>query len=226
MVPTYKLSVTLIEKFRRVMLGLTSFDTEESLFKSIKGEFVGTDKTLFGNTYHSIIEFPNKNKIKGGYQVGDVRVSDKLAINAIEYANEHPSMVKEVPVTKLYEGLQYQFKVSGRTDGIEGVHVRDAKTKFSEPSYMEYYKSCQWKFYLDMLELDVFYYDLFVIKNFSEFINSAEGLKRIPTNVEVETMEPMKCDRYEALPFDCNLLVNQFEDYLINKNLIKYLKIA
>ncbi len=208
------------------MLGLTSFDTEDALIRSIKGEFTGSDKTLFGNTYHSIIEFPNKNKIKGGYQIGDVRISDKLAFNAIEYANEHPLMVKEVPVTKIYNGTVNKFKVSGRTDGIEGIHVRDAKTKFSEPTYTEYLNSCQWKFYLDMLELDVFWYDLFVIKNFSEFIIGADGLRRIPTNVEIETLEPMKCDRYDALPLDCNSLIIDFEDYLIKQNLLKYLKTA
>ena len=218
----YRISVSTLEKFRRYMKEESSVDTEEALIESIKGLFIGNDKTFFGEAYHKIVEGEHRwldNKVR----VGNFLFTPDQAAPAIEYRASHPLMVHEMKVDKIYETSFFPIQVTGRIDGIEGREVRDVKTKFRAVQWMEYINSSQWKFYLDMLDLEVFWYDLFEIKGFDQLPHSTPIM--LP-DVKVIYHEPLKCEKYETMQGEITTLLNEFLEYIHNRNLIHFLKPA
>lgn len=218
----YRVSVTTLEKFRRYMNEVSSFDTEESLIESIKGIFMGNDKTMVGGAFHKIIEGDYKN-VKGRVVADDVSFTKEQANVALTYKVQHKFMIHEISMRKIYETNYFPIQVSARTDGTEGLNVRDAKTKFRSPDYQEYIDSSQWKFYLDMLETNTFYYDLFEVKNFPESLHHPIVL---PKEVEFIPHEPLQCIRYETMLPDIMKILNDFLDYMHNRNFVHLLKPA
>jgi hypothetical protein len=220
----YRVSVTTIEKFRRFMVGLTSFDTEEALLECIKGVFKGTPKTSFGGAYHIIIEGQSKPCVltKSQY-AGDYVFTEKQAAPALEYRKAHPSMVHEMNVRKVYETTYMPIQVTGRVDAVEGLSVRDAKCKFRAPDWEEYIDSCQWKFYLDMLDAEIFCYDVFEIKGFKEDDYCKNHL--FP-DVQVLGPETLECIRFAGMEHQLTNLLNLFMGYVVNRDLFQYLKPA
>lgn len=220
----YKVSVTTIEKFRRYMTNASSFDTEQDLLESIKGLFYGNDKTKFGSAFGKIIEEGDvlRKTVNGtpGYLVDGIFFNEALAAPAVEYRARHPHMVYEVPVSKIYKVGDMEVYVSGRTDGIEGAQTRDVKCKFRSPDFQEYHDSYQWRFYLDMLGLDVFYYDVFEIIGFNAFY----GELNILQDISIIPYEPFYCKSYQGMSQDCSILLNQFFAYIEQRDLFQFLK--
>lgn len=222
-----RVSVTTLEKFRRFIDGVSSYDTEESLIESLKGLFKGNDKTDFGGAYHKIIEgefedysgniFVRYDKTK------DFVFNASQAAPALLYRRNHPVMVHEVDVRKIYETAYGPIQVTGRTDGIEGATVRDLKTRFKPMNDLEYANSSQWKFYLDMLGLDMFFYDVFEIKGFD-----ALPVKKpfIMPDVQVIAHEALRCERYAGMELDVITLLNDFLQYIDNRQFSNLLKPA
>ncbi len=217
-----RISVTTLEKFRRMMDGTSSFDTEESLVASLKGEFTGNDKTMFGSAYHEMVEGKFEN---GGdmFKVGDFIFSTEQAAPAINYRDAHRHMQHELPIRKVYETVLGSIQVTGRIDGVEGGDIRDVKTKFRAPADADYTDSYQWRFYLDMLEADTFYFDLFEIKGFIQL--PAQSPYYMP-ELLIIPHEPLKCIRYEAMEADCLQLLTDFLAYLDFRNFNHLLKPA
>lgn len=214
----YRVSVSVLEKFRRFREGLTQFDTEEALLDAITGKFIGNDKTKIGGAFHKIIEKYNREFVTGElYSEGIFFTQDQAQV-AVNYKNEHPKMISEVSIFKKYDAGDFIIQVSGRADGVEGICIRDAKTKFSPPSATEYYNSYQWRFYLDMFQLPVFYYDLFEVTNYSGIYND-----RIPGAVIVP-YEPFECLAYDRMAEDVHQLVLDFAQYIRIKNFTHLLK--
>jgi hypothetical protein len=79
--------------------------------------------------------------------------------------------------------------------------------------------SAQWKFYLDALGLDVFWYDVFEVKGFNEMTGVVEKTQFIPH-------EPLRCARYLGLEKDCLELVKAFMEYIELRNFYHLLKEA
>jgi len=220
--PQYRISVTTLEKFRRYMTEASSFDTEEALIESIKGIFLGNDKTRVGGAFHNIIE---GNYLRKGNRVIADRVSftkDQADV-AFGYKKKHPLMVHEISIRKTYYTNYFPIQVSGRIDGTEGLNTHDAKTKFREVNFQDYIDSCQWKYYLDILEADIFYYDLFEVKGFKELGKMPWTLNR---GVQFIAHEPLQCLRYENMEADILNLLNCFLDYMHNRKFVHLLKPA
>ena len=102
---------------------------------------------------------------------------------------------------------------------IDGVEIRDIKTKYSAPSDKEYIDSCQWRYYLDIFGADVFHFDLFVFNGYNKDkhgydVSSLELTRHTP---------PITCYRYPEMESDNILLLNQFLDWVEARNLTKYL---
>lgn len=221
-----RISVTTLEKFRRYMTEASSFDTEEALIESLKGIFKGNDKTDFGGAYHKIIEgvfedysgniFVRDNKKEFVFNPAQARP-------ALEYRRDHPRMVHEMDVRKIYTTAFGDVQVTGRVDGIEGAITRDVKTRFKSMNDEEYRESAQWKFYLDMLESDVFFYDVFEIKGFD-----ALPIQKpyIMPDVIIIPHPALKCERYESMKDDIEALLNDFMGYIDNRNFYDLLKPA
>jgi hypothetical protein len=213
----YRVSVTTIEKFRRFMAGASPFDTEEALLETIKGIFVGNDKTKVGSAYHKLIEgkFEKKNRL---YVADGISFTSDQAIPALKYSMDHRFVVNEVDQYKVYETNYFPIQVSGRVDSIHGVFIRDAKARFRNVNVEDYYESFQWRFYLDMLDADTFFYDSFEIKGFDAL--------PMKDDVQIIAHEPFECIRYDRMQEDVVYLLNAFLEYLHFRNIVHLLKPA
>jgi hypothetical protein len=214
----YRISVTTLEKFRRVMVGASIYDTEASLIETIKGTFSGNAKTRFGSAYEKIIESPDKCLSIDGYQADNYFFTADQAQPAIDFHTAHPGMVYQVPVTKFYEVDGLSIQVSGKTDAVEATFVRDFKCIFRSIDWQNYIDSYQWRFYLDMIELRTFFYDVFEVQGTEDF-----GTIR---DFSVKPCESLECISYEGMHDDCHSLLLQFMDYIRHRNLYHLLKKA
>lgn len=214
----YKVSVSVLEKFRRFQTGTTEYDTEQALLDTIMGKFVPNDKVKFGSAIHKIIERFNREAYNGEMYVDDFILSSEQYRPALEYRKQHPLMIHEVPISKVYQTRDLQLLVTGRADGIEGVEIRDIKAKFSLPLWSEYYVSYQWRFYLSMFGLDTFWYDIFEVRDFPPAIINGRAI-----GAYVLEPESFQCLRYDALEDDVLTLCNDFAEFMIRKNYLNLL---
>lgn len=218
----YRISVTTLEKFRRYMNEVSESDTEESLIESLKGEFKGNELAMIGSAYHKLIEVDTKPE---GllYRAEDIYFTKEQAEPAFNFKKKHPLMTHEIVCRKTYETKYFPIQVSGRVDGIEGVQIRDTKMKFSYIKWQEYLDSIQWRFYLDMLDADVFWYDVFLVKGFNALPPQAPYTLH---DVTITYEEPMQCLRYANMSNDLQLILDQFLEFLHDRKLLIHLKPA
>ena len=144
-----------------------------------------------------------------------VRFNEEQLKIALDYRNEHPNAYHE------YRGYRDYGRaiVTGCADMIDGVEIRDIKTKYSVPSDSEYIDSCQWRYYLDIFGADVFLFDLFVFNGYSKEkhgydVRGLELTRHTP---------PITCYRYPEMENDNLVLLNQFMDWAEARGLTKYL---
>lgn len=214
----YRISVTTLESFRRFIAEASTYDTEESFLATLKGTFTGNAKTRFGQAYHKIIEGESS-------PYGDLFVAGGLLFHkaqilpALQYREAHPHITHEMNVYKTYDTLHFPIQVSGRVDVIEGIAVRDIKTKFRKPIWQEYIDSIQWKLYLDILEANTFYYDVFEVKGFDD--NEEPTMY---SDVRIMPHETLECVSYAAMQKDITDLLNAFLDFVKDRKLFGYLK--
>ena len=176
--------VTTIEAFRKYMeqSEYANFEiTEQSVIDSITGVFEGNAYTRIGTAFHKIVEegTPQCEKIEAGERTflyygkeqkepipcgrifnieGNKVILDVPQCKvALAYHNEHPDAFHEI---RLYKDFG-DAVITGCADMIDGVEIRDIKTKYSYPSDADYINSCQWRFYLQLFNADVFHFDLF-----------------------------------------------------------------
>lgn len=222
----YRISVTTIEKFRRFMTEASSFDQEEDLIKSIKGEFEGNNKTWIGGAYHGVIEGKYRIHInKGQYFIADdIAFSAEQAKPALDYKRAHPKMIHEVSFTKPFTLKDQTIMVSCRTDGMEGREVGDVKCKFGQVDFTEFLDSYQWRFYLSMFGMDAFHYDLFHFQGFDDNTILRPGVLNYLPGVDITYQEPLYCYRYDNLEADVRQLLQEFMEYIHFRDLYQYLK--
>lgn len=221
-----RVSVTTLEKFRRYMTEATCYDTEAALLETIRGEFVGNDKTRIGGAFHKIIEdgapTPTWINEKPGYLIDDIFLHLHQGDHAAVYRQEHPLMIFEVPINHVYTTSYGDIAVTGRVDSIEGAEVWDPKTRYRSVDFEEYIDSYQWRYYLDALNLDAFHYQLFEFKGFDKFNEGPPFI--VPEDVTVVTHEHLRITRYINLHQDCLSLLEEFLGYVENRNIFHLLK--
>jgi hypothetical protein len=204
------------------MTEASSFDTEQSLLESLMGIFKGNDKTMVGEGFHKIIE-GDFQKTRKGVMANEILFTREQAQVALDYKASHRFMIHEISIAKAYHTGYFPIQVSGRVDGTEGFNIHDTKTKFRSVDYQEYIDSCQWKFYLDMLGVDVFYYDLFEVQGFTELGGEPYALH---PEVKFVAHEPLQCIRYGDMVGDIQSILTSFLEYLHSKSLVHLLKPA
>lgn len=236
--------VTTIESFRR-FIQQSEFDnyeiTEQSVIDTITQEFTGNEYTRIGTAFHSIIETgsPKCRKAEAGERqflyygkeivepVPAGRVFDidgypvtldiEQCKTALAYRNEHPSAFHEVRGFKDYG----EVIVTGQADMIDGMEIRDIKTKYSRVSDNDYINSCQWKFYLDIFGANTFHFDLFCFDGY-RIDKHGYDVRGLP----LQRYEPsITCYRYERMNEDLEFLLGMFIDWAREKNLMEYFKI-
>lgn len=232
--PLYTASVSKIEAFRKLIEESSddnaSWNNEENLILTLKGLRESGDKAKYGHAFHAIIEHPTAYRIEpeqddfttiasgadvlpldlpDTYLVEGIKFSADQAKPAIEYSLAHPLMQKEIPAYKIYSTKHFDLMVTMRVDGLEGVTVRDAKTKYSTVNMQEYIRSSQWKFYIDCLDLDIFFYDVFQVSRFDTLADAHKAV--------IKPLEPMQLVRYPNMSMDIQMLLEGFADYIVRK---------
>lgn len=215
---------TAIETFRRYLAnGENDYYeiTEQSVIDSVTGEFKGSEYTRIGTAFHSVVQYgePSYADPQDGCMIDvddhAVRFNEEQLKFALDYRNEHPNAYHE------YRGYRDYGRaiVTGCADMIDGVEIRDIKTKYSTPSDADYINSCQWRYYLDIFGADVFHFDLFVFNGYSKEkhgydVRGLELTRHTP---------PITCYRYPEMENDNLALLNQFMDWAEARGLTKYL---
>lgn len=235
--------VTTIEAFRRY-IQQSEYDnyeiTEQSVIDNITQEFTGNEYTRIGTAFHSIVETgrPQCAKVEPGTrkflyygreQTEPVPAGRSFDIDgnnvildvpqcrtALDYRNEHEGAFHEVRMFKDYG----EAIVTGKADMIDGLEIRDIKTKFSTPRDTEYTKSCQWRYYLDLFGADTFHYDLFIFDGYN-IDRHGYDVRGLPLQRHTP---PITCYRYDTLTEDNKFLLQMFLDWINEKKLTKYFK--
>lgn len=231
--------VTQLEKFRRFISGEYEYETEQDVIDCITQEFTGNEQTRIGTAFHSIVETgkPLCEKVPAGErsflyygkeQKEPVPCGRKFNIDgynvvldvnqyqvALDYRNEHPNAYHEI---RLYKDFGDAI-ITGCADMIDGMEIRDIKTKYSYPSDIDYINSCQWKFYLELFQVDVFYFDLFVFDGYNKDKHGYD-IRGLP----IERYSPaITCYRYNNMEKDNAELLSSFLEWAQYRDLIKYL---
>lgn len=234
--------VTQLEKFRRYIeqSEYANYEiTEQLVIESITGVFTGNEQTRIGTAFHSIVETgkPKSEKVPSGErsflyygkeQKEPVPCGRKFDIDgfdvildvnqykvALDYRNEFPNAYHEI---RLYKDFGCAV-VTGCADIINGIEIRDIKTKYSYPSDSDYINSCQWKFYLELFNVDVFHFDLFVFDNYNKDKHGYD-VRGLP----LERYSPaITCYRYDGMERDNRNLLRSFLEWAEYRDLVKYL---
>lgn len=216
--------VTQIEAFRKYLAnGEHDYYeiTEQSVIDSITGKFKGNEYSRIGTAFHSIVENgephfadPAEGCVIDVDDHGVMFNAKQLQV-ALNYRDEHLGAFHEVRRYKDYG----RAIVTGCADMIDGIEIRDIKTKYSTPSDKDYIASCQWRYYLDIFGADVFHFDLFMF----------EGYKIDKHGYDVRGLSlkrhfpPITCYRYPNIEADNIALLNAFMDWVESRGLTSYL---
>lgn len=172
--PTYKVSVSVMEMFRRYMEGEIE---EQPLIDQITRAYEPSQYAQVGTIFHRMVEQPERVKHvrhKGDWAMLDLICLPWSAFKAAqEYKAMYPNMQHEIKAEKTYEFDHCSIVVRGRLDGMIGKTVRDVKLMFGEETgdYQEigkYTDSLQHSFYMDMTGAPFFAYDCFKVEGFTK----------------------------------------------------------
>lgn len=200
---------TQLENFRRFRDDIPG-SSEQQVVDSLTGAFEGNNLTNIGTAFHYIIE---KNDIilskpelfKKSF---GVTFSDKQIILALNHAEKLGTFTPEIRLNKPFNTRFGEIYVTGKTDVLQGLIMRDTKVTFKPRNYDYYFDSCQWKIYLSIFGLDRFMYDVF------EVIGYDEKMGRDISACEIKQHEPMEMLRYEKMESDIDNLLGSFVDWV------------
>ena len=230
------LRVTQLEKFRRFVSDEYEYETEQGVIDTITGDFKGNAYTCIGTAFHRIVEGNTANVVKA--EAGERKFlyygreasepvpcgrtfdidGNKVTLDipqcrtAVTYREEHPDAYHEIREWADFGNVV----VTGCADMIDGMEIRDIKTKFSAPSDRDYINSCQWRYYLELFGADTFHFDLFVFEGYSPDRHGTD-IRGIPVRRHTP---PITCYMYNGMEDDNRYLVKQFTEWAKYRNLI------
>lgn len=213
--------ITAIESFRQ-LIEADDYDdkpwiSEANIINTIKGLEFSNVKADFGTFGHKIIENERKYRSENGYKWRNFTLTERQAHPLLKHAAQHPLWVREVPLAKLYTTPHFDLILTGTTDCIEGIHLRDTKFKFSSFDVQEFTDSFQWRAYLDMVGLNTFIYDFFKVNGF-------DGIEDCD-KANISEIENMTVLRYPNMVQDMQDTLNLFADFVVCKGLTEQLVI-
>lgn len=177
--------VSSIETFRRWRQDEDA--TMESLVSRLTS-FEPTDNMLAGTAFHKALEIAEPGEYDQLEADGHTFLlpDSDLALPAI----------RELRAFKAYGAIT----VTGQVDALHGKRVEDHKTtaSFRPDGYLE---GCQWRFYLDLFDADVFRWNVFEIKHLKDKTYLVQGQ---------HTLEQY---RYPGLHDDCTALAADYADF-------------
>lgn len=153
-------------------------------------DFRPTEAMLAGTAFHKALE--------------DATPGEYAQLHAHGYTFLLPDAEIALPdVRELRAFGQYgPLRVTGQVDGIDGKRVEDHKTTatFRPDGYLE---GCQWRFYLDIFNADVFRWNVFEIA----------PVKGQDKTYQVKPPQLLEQCRYPGLHDDCMDLARDFYDF-------------
>ena len=230
-----RISVTMLEKFRRYMADAAPWDTEQSLIEMIKTDFTGNEFTVVGTALHNIIEDPHGKKCS--YYIGsdteyiltnNVGIPIEAATVCKNFHEQYPYMVHEVPIKEIYETTYGPILISARMDGVNGKRVHDFKSRYSQLIGIEQYtESCQNKFYLDMLSCEEAEYNVFELIGYDKHrgfnIKDLKNSIKLLDGISICQHDPIVCSAYDNMHKDLLMLIESFIKYVKHKSLEGYI---
>jgi hypothetical protein len=178
--------VSQIETYRRWRSDEDA--TTEDLIHRIT-DFQPTPAMEAGTAFHRALELAQPGEF------------DCLEVNGYSFLLPSAELalpeIRELRTFKRYAGLT----VTGQVDALHGTRVEDHKTtaSFRPDGYLE---GCQWRFYLDLFDADVFRWNVFEIKHLKD------------KTYQVQAQHTLEQYRYPGLHEDCAALASEFAAFL------------
>jgi len=234
--------VTQIEAFRRY-LEQSDYDnyeiSEQSVIDSVTGVFQGNELTRIGTAFHAIVQTGCQPcaAAPAGFRTFTYYGSEKrepvpegrtfnvdghsvtLDLSqvkvALDYRYRHINAFHEVRLYRDYGPAV----VTGCADMVDGLQLRDIKTKFSTPQDTPYVNSCQWRFYLELFGADIFSFDLFTFEGYSQTRHGYD-VRGLPLVLRTPSI---RLYRYKGMEQDNRILLDRFLDWVGERGLTKCL---
>lgn len=190
--------VSNIEAYRKWLNWKPLFDGDEEPSLDDLVRQLTTDepseKMMAGTAFHAALE--------------TAQDGDHTEFKAMGYTFHLPDAelalpaLRELRAFKAYGGLQ----VTGKVDCLDGKIVEDHKTT-SRVDFERYLEGCQWRFYLDIFEADVFQWHIFELKELE------------PKVYRVSAPQILRAVRYPELHQDCCRLAAEYAAFARQMNL-------
>lgn len=221
-----RISITTLETYRKFLSG-DEWSTQEKMIEALTNPFQGNEYTRIGSAFHAIVE-QGEEVIEELDEMGKFRVTvdgwpvifnEEQVAMALKYRSKLPYAFHEEWIGREFHTPSMDIWVHGRVDVLHGTFVRDIKTKYSAVKYDDYANSAQWKFYLDLTDLDTFYFDLF---EFPGYKIDKHGYD--VSSLGIRPYGAIECIRYDGMVEENMQLVCDFTDFVTKFNLTEYLK--
>jgi len=134
------------------------------LIERLTGEYKPTALMKIGESFHAVLESPYSyyDKAKSLYVCGGYEFTVSDVLHASKVIPQEA--IYELSVDKIYSVNGHDILVTARVDAIYGRYIYENKTTFSTFSFDRYYDSMQWRYYLDMMDGERMYYNIFCMK--------------------------------------------------------------
>ncbi len=234
-----KVSATTIELFRQYIKEEKFFGNElmpiEKLIANIKGEKESSPEQSIGVAFHEVLEKPFESYDRYARNCGGEEGFMALNGNCFEYDIIVPAYTIidynfpfEVKSDKIYYKEGECIKVVAKADQLEGRWVNEHKTCFGSIyltregelttgesyDFERYYKSYQWRLYLDIFKADRVQYKIFELANDK---TNNHRLKLL--DIHTPSFFP-----YPEMSSDIHDLLSEFLSFINNQNLREYFK--
>lgn len=221
-----RIAITTLETYRKYLAG-DKWTTQESLIQGLITPFQGNAYTRIGTAFHAIVEqgeavikeLPEMGKFQVTVEGWPVIFNETQIAMALKYRAKLPYAFHEEWIGREFDTPSMPIWVHGKVDVLHGTFIRDIKTKYSEVKYEEYAESAQWKLYLDLTDLDTFYFDLFEFPNYKIDKHGYDV-----SSLGIQPYGAIECIRYDGMVEENRQLVCDFTDFIVKHNLTKYLK--
>lgn len=222
MIKKLNIRVTSLDQFMKYATeAFNGWYTIDKLIEYLTEPYTPKKEVDAGTLIHALIEFgPDKyNNGDGTFTLFDVSIDSSLTLTKevlqpiLDYRSSLPtSYVHEASVAKWYTFGEWRVRLSGKIDGINGLRLKETKTKNKTPKRDDYFDSMQWRAYLEMLpDAQGVDYNVFQIKN-----------KYRSDDIDKIILHKYTFDRSSSRPHYVEDMLNRFVKFIIDQNLVEY----